>query len=381
LDLPGVQVVRQEEPGNGIRVVIIRTTDRVICPRCGHVTTKVHDTRPRVKADVPLGCHTITLVVLRRRFRCGRCAPTFTEEDPICGRRRRLTRRLRQRLGEESLHQTAQHVAAVYGVSATTVRVAQAEYATQQSTATAAPVTQLGIDDFALRKGQRYATGLHDLTRRRLFEVIEGRTSAVVQAALAQLPHPAAVQVVSMDMSGAFRAAVQEVLPDAAIVVDKFHVVARVTDAVREVWRRLSRAVEREHPLRRIGRRLLQGKERLSTQEEEALRAVLRPYPSLRRAWLLKEDFRRWYQQATPTTARLELAAWRRTVATQDDLPELQELAGMFARWQEEILNYFTFRVTQGGVEGRNNRAKALARRAYGYRSFTNYRRRLLLAG
>jgi transposase len=90
----------------------------------------------------------------------------------------------------------------------------------------------LGIDDFALHKGQCYATGLHDLMRRRLFEVVEGRTSAVLKAALVRLPQPETVQVVSMDMSGAFRAAVHEVLPAAAIVVDKFHVVARVNDAV-----------------------------------------------------------------------------------------------------------------------------------------------------
>jgi transposase len=68
-------------------------------------------------------------------------------------------------------------------------------------------------------------------------------------------------------------------------------------------------------------------------------------------------------------------------IADSTDLPEMQALDGMFCRWQEEILNYFTFRVTQGGVEGRNNRTKVIERRAYGYRTFTNLRRRLLLAG
>ena len=380
--MSGVEIVHQEEVGTGaIRLVVAQVERSAVCPICRRVTTKVHDTRARVKADQPVGDQFVSLVVLRRRFACARCPGTFTEDDPTCGRRRRLTRRLRTRLGRESVHQTVQQVARSYGVSPATVRWAQAEYAEQHAEAAPAALTQLGIDEHSVRKGRRYVTGLHDLTRRRLFEVVEGRTSAVLQAALEKLPTPETIRVVSMDMSGAFRAAVQEVLPHAAIVADKFHVIARITEAVRDVWRRLLRGKGRDDPLRRVGRWVLRGQEHLSTDEEATLRGVLRPYPALRRAWLLKEDVRRWYRAASAATARLELQAWRRMIVDLPDLPEMQALEGMLTRWQEEILNYFTFRVTQGPVEGQNHRAKVIQRRAYGYRSFTNYRRRLLLAG
>ena len=76
----------------------------------------------------------------------------------------------------------------------------------------------LGIDEFSVRKGQRYATGLHDLGHRRVVDVVKGRTHDNVQEALERLPHPDAITVVSMDMAGSFRAAVQEVLPQATIV-------------------------------------------------------------------------------------------------------------------------------------------------------------------
>jgi transposase len=381
--LPGVRIVRQEEDRtDAIRVVVMRTNPTAECPGCGRPTTKVHDTRVRVKADVPLGSQSVSLVVRRRRFECYHCGGTFTEDDPICGKRRRLTRRLRERLGQESVYQTVKQVAGTYGVSPTTVRRAQAEYAAgRQAVAAAAPVTQLGIDEFSLRKGRRYATGLHDLSRRRLFEVIEGRSSAVLQAALERLPTPEAIGVVSIDMAGGFRAAVQTGLPGAAIVVDKFHVVARVTKAVKEVWKRLVQGKGRDDPLRDGGRLALRGREHLRPADEAQLQTVLWQYPMLRRAWLLKEDFRRWYRTASAAGARLELEAWRRMIRDLPALPEMQALEGMFDRWQEEILNYFTFRVTQGYVEGNNNRAKAVQRRAYGYRNFQNQRRALLLAG
>lgn len=382
LGVKGVRIVRQEiGPGGGLRVVVVRTTEQERCPRCQRPTAKRHDARERAKADAPLGERTVTLVVVRRRFRCLHCARAFSEPEPICGERRRLTRRLRRRLGEACRHQTVARVAAVHGVSPTTVRRALAERVGAQQARQTAPVEVLGIDEFSVRKGQRYATGLHDLTAKRVLAVIAGRTQAAVQQALERLAHRAAIRVVSMDMAGPFRAAVQEVLPDAAIVADKFHVVKRVTEAVRQVWRRLRRGTGPEDGLRTDGKLVLRAREHLSDPQRTALDALLWRYPALRRAYLLKEDFRRWYRQATPKDARLELAAWRREIAQLDHLPEMRALAGMFALWQEEILNYFTYRVTQGYVEGKNTFAKALERRAFGYRNVDNLGLHLRLAG
>jgi transposase len=302
----------------------------------------------------------------------------FTEPDEICGRRRRVTQRLRERLAQECRQQTVAQVAQVHGVSPTTVRRALAEMVAMQQATGREPTEVLGIDEFSVRKGQRYATGLHDLRGRRVLDVIAGRTQEKVQRALERLPSPEAVKVVSMDMAGHYRAAVQAVLPGATIVVDKFHVVKRVTEAVREVWQRL-KAGAHDADLTRVGRFVLHAGEHLSSAQATQLNVLLWRYPALQRAYRLKEDFRRWYRDSCSPHARLELQAWRRTLSEASDLPELGALAGMFDRWQEEILNYFTYRVTQGFVEGTNNRAKVFERRAYGYRNVENLRLHLLL--
>jgi transposase len=334
-----------------------------------------------VKADVELGEQRLALIVVRRRFRCVPCRRVFTEPDLICGRRRRITRRLRERLGEECRHQTVERVAQVHGVSPTTVRRALREVVAAQRAPGEEPTEVLGIDEFSLRKGRHYATGLHDLRGRRVLDVVRGRTKDQVQRALERLPRPEAVSVVSMDMAGHYRAAVQEVLPQATIVVDKFHVVKRVTEAVRDVWQRVIRGTAPDDPLRSDGRLVLWGRERLTGDQWTTLNALLWRSPPLRQAYLLKEDFRRWYRCSSLPHARLELRAWRRTLFDIRDLPELRALSGMFDLWQEEILNYFTYRVTQGFVEGTNNRAKVFERRAYGYRNVENLRLHLLLAG
>ena len=61
-----------------------------------------------------------------------------------------------------------------------------------------------------------------------------------------------------------------------------------------------------------------------------------------------------------------------------DSLPEFKELLHTLDNWREEILNYFDYRITNGFVEGKNNRIKTIKRMAYGYRNMDNFRLRIL---
>jgi transposase len=60
--------------------------------------------------------------------------------------------------------------------------------------------------------------------------------------------------------------------------------------------------------------------------------------------------------------------------------PEIQTLRRTLLRWKHEWLAYFDTGITNGRTEGFNLKAKLVKRRAFGYRSFRNYRLRLLNA-
>ncbi|MCM0605929.1 MAG: transposase [Xanthomonadaceae bacterium] len=60
--------------------------------------------------------------------------------------------------------------------------------------------------------------------------------------------------------------------------------------------------------------------------------------------------------------------------------PHLKTFRRTLIRWRNEILNFFKYRLTNARVEGFNNVAKVIKRRAYGFRSFENYKLRLLNA-
>ena len=62
-----------------------------------------------------------------------------------------------------------------------------------------------------------------------------------------------------------------------------------------------------------------------------------------------------------------------------DYLPEFKELLHTLDNWQEGILNYFDYPITNGLVEGKNNRIKTIKRMAYGCRNMDNFRLRILV--
>ncbi len=77
----------------------------------------------------------------------------------------------------------------------------------------------------------------------------------------------------------------------------------------------------------------------------------------------------------------MELDAWIEKVK-QHGPDALRKSLSAFKNWRDEILAFFQFlpmRLSNGFVEGKNNRTKALMRQAYGYRNRLHLRLRILL--
>ena len=72
----------------------------------------------------------------------------------------------------------------------------------------------LGVDDFALRRGQVYATILIDAQTGQRVDVLASRKAAVLETWLRD--HPG-VEIVCRDGSGAYGEAVRRALPDAQV--------------------------------------------------------------------------------------------------------------------------------------------------------------------
>jgi transposase len=343
LDLPEFKILSQHVQADGsIEVHVIAHSEREACPQCKSMWVKIHDIRQRGKRDIALRGHQICLVVAKRRFRCFLCQRTFTESDSACGRYKR-TKRFREELAKRAMHQPLAHIAQEADVGprfvqdcfeALTQETLAKEGRTLDETAKLPTPRFLGIDEFARRKGHTYETIICDLEARRIVEINAGRTLQDVQTVRERFDEPDGVTAVSMDRSASFRPAVQLCLPHACIVVDHFHVMQHVMKAFKKIVSSWAHKSE--------GKLLLQGKQHLfllaqeELTEEHALeRGKLgEALPLLEAAWQLKEGF----FQFLPT------------------------------------------RLSNGFVEGKNNRTKAIIRQGYGYRNRQHLRLHIFLA-
>ena len=89
-------------------------------------------------------------------------------------------------------------------------------------------VTAICIDDFALKKRQRYGTIMIDADSGRVMDMIESRETAEVAQWLAKFPK---VKIVSRDGSLIYAAAITTGLPHAVQVSDRFHLLKNLCDA------------------------------------------------------------------------------------------------------------------------------------------------------
>lgn len=391
LDLTGMHIVKQEWQTNGtIRVEIMATTTQAICSHCQRISTKIHDTRKRKKRDIALRDHKVEIILLKRRFKCYSCQRSFTEQDTACGWRKKTTARLRECIGQRACMQPVAHVANDFSTGPRFVQECLEVVATTKIEEKGGKIHEtgllptpryLGIDEFARRKGHRYDTILCDLAARTVMEVSEGRKLEDVQKLLERLNNPDAVEAVSMDMSASFRPAVQLCLPKAQIVVDHFHVIQHVMKAFKKIVSSWAHKKEGKPLLQGKQHLFLLAKEDLMEEQEKERSEISAQLPLLEAAWQLKEALRTWYATATVATAAEGLDIWIEQVQ-KSDFDHLRKALSAFRNWRQEILAFFQFlptRLSNGFVEGKNNRTKALMRQGYGYRNRHNLRLRILL--
>ncbi len=171
------------------------------------------------------------------------------------------------------------------------------------------------------------------------------------------------MQVVAIDLSGAYRSGIRTALPNAQIAADPFPIVPLANKMVAQIRRR--------HTSRRYGRRGRQG-----DPEYAIKRLLMRNHEDLTPTAMTTMG------HTTPALHQIrhrltEFFPWCATFA---DIPEIATFAETISRWRHEIATAVHTGVSHATSEGINRVAKLVARIAYGFRNPINQRRRVRYA-
>jgi transposase len=405
LGLPGFVVLAVSEHDGEVEQAIETTADLVGCRECGAVA-QLHDRRPCWIRDLPTAGRPVTLVWIKRVWRCPQplCPTrTWTETSPLITPRASLTERARaevcRRVGEDGASVAA--VAREFGVGWGTAMAAVRAHGTPRvnDPGRVAGVKTLGVDETAFpaasaTRSTSFVTGIIDLTRAgrpaRLLDVVADRSASALVSWMSQreISWRAAVRTAALDPYRGYATALRTALPHAVRVLDAFHVVRLGFAAVDEVRRRIQREDtghrgRREDPLYGIRRLLRRAPEHHSERSWVRLLAGLDAADThdeqLARTWIAAQDLRLIF--TCPDRPRAEQALYRWLAYCADaDIPELTRLARTIDSWRPELLAYFdTGGVSNGPTEAINLLIKKIKRVGHGFRNFDNYRLRLLL--
>ncbi|MBV8712211.1 MAG: ISL3 family transposase, partial [Solirubrobacterales bacterium] len=324
--IEGLVVTGVLERTEQLELEVELTLDAGCCRWCGRSSLKVKD-RPVVRIrDLPVAGRVTWLLWRKRRFYCEACGRTFTETHPAFPSRQRVSARFRRHLfercrgGGAHLEIARDERTSCYQVNRAFAIGGDELLARRES----APPRRLSLDEAHHRRSHELATVVSDLDRRRVIEVLDGRSRRIVERYLRSLPeeHRRAIRVVSIDPYDAYRHAIQNELPWARIVVDHFHLVRGVNTALDSVRRERQREQARRTPkgtrrsgqrnrwnptLHRARHRLLKASERLNERERRQLCALFERDPLLAEAWGLKETFRAIYRASSRADAQQRL--------------------------------------------------------------------------
>src|ERR1700692_4569579 len=116
----------------------------------------------------------------------------------------------------------------------------------------------------------------------------------------------------------------------------------------------------------------------LTDEERQKLEKLFAQIPELRTLYDLRVRFKAIFDTAA-NRRQAALALTKLFMDATDAFPELDKFVCTYEQWQEEILNYFEARQTSGVVEGINNKARVVTKRAYGIKSADTLWTRLIL--
>ena len=353
-----------------------------ICPKCATPSRSVHDRRWVKVSDQPIRGSAIYLHVLKRRFRCPGCKSVFTE--PVQGVRKGFKTSERYRRGLRWACENfadLKRVSRAYGCSSWLVYKVFYEQLELKARARRYPwPSTIGIDEHSVKRNREtkrkdFASLIVDYKNNRIFEVVEGKSADRLKHELEWIEGKENVKNVVLDLCDPFKKFAKEHFPNAELVADKFHVLRLLNPAINSRRKDITGDV-RSNPLRKL---LLRNGNRLEHFERRALHLWLDQNPVLKEVYFFKEALYRFYRIRGFNKAARALITLTDQMAL-SKLKEIKTLRKTLMKWRSEILAYFKTRLTNGKTEGYNRLAKGLQYRAFGYRSFKNYRLRLLNA-
>lgn len=351
---------------------------RLSCSRCRRPCPKTHGrTSSRRWRDLSMRDRSLELVYRPFRVVCIRCKRVKVEKVPWAEPWSRVTVSLAMAVALLARKLNWLEVARHFRIDWKTVaQIVERVVAEGLKRRAWKPLHVIGVDEVSRKRGHRYLTLVYDLERHQLIWIGEDRKKETLDSFFRWLnPRRCrSIQSVCCDMWAPYAKSVGEYLPNATLVFDRFHLVRHLLDAVDEVRRQEIRRLSGSDRQVVKGTRfvLLKNPWNLTDAQRDSLFNLTRLNLRLVRAYLLKETFQLFWHYKRRFYAERFLLNWL-WKATHSRLKPMKQFAQLVRSHMEGILAWTTLRISNGALEGLNNKVKLVSHRAFGFRTIRYY--------
>ena len=388
---------------------IALTEEDRACPECGK-KMHINNNRPVTLKHLNFGGDTTEVVFPHTQLRCPCCGRIKSQFISFKAEGHLITEQLKNYVCDllATNSYTLKDIADMVGLDENTVKaidkkrleslyVKNGKLIKPEDT-----TTFLGIDEFKLHNGHRYATHIIDMETGHILWIGETRKKQVVYDFIDHvgLKWMAGVEAVACDMNSDFEEAFVEKCPHIQPVFDYFHVVKNFNDKVisevrKDEQQRLKEAgdLEGAKSLKRSKYILTSSRETLRKKDEaRRTEAIPQKSPSLfaKRVLVKASNLEARYDQLISENKLLFTCdlikeklrlAFRRT-DIEDMIKDISEIISICVDtenshfiWFAKMLNshfdgiaaHADYPISAGKIEGINNRIKTLRRMGYGY--------------
>lgn len=360
---------------NGEVIFTIHQDSLELC--CSHCGSKDVIRRGQIKRyfrSLPIGSKAVWISLAIQRVYCMTCHVIRQVKVNFAQKRRSYTNSFERYALQLSRYMTIKDVANHLHISWDVIKDIQKRYLKKHyERPKLKKLKHIAIDEITIGKGHQYLTIVLDLKSGAVVFVGDGKGSEALEPFWKRLKcSKANIKAVAMDMSPAYIKAAIENLREAAIVFDHFHIIKlfneKLSDLRRKLYREATTALQKR-VLKGTLWLLLKNPENLdeSRNEYERLKEALQLNQPLALAYYLKEDLRQFWSQTNKSTAEVFLNDWiSRAQATKVSM--LMKFAGTLAAHRSGLLSYFDYPISNGPLEGTNNKIKTMKRQSYGFR-------------
>lgn len=353
------------------------------CPICNQVAPRERRV-VKVIRDLPiLGKETYMSCEIFN-VKCPRCG-TRRERLDFIDRCSRLTIRLEQFIFSLVCMSTVKDVATKFDLSWETVKnidkkFLEAKYKNMDY----GDLKRIAIDEISNKKGQNYLSVVMNLDSGRVIWVGEGRKEEDIDKFFQTLTEMQKNSIVaaSIDMWPAYIKSIEKNCLHADIVFDKFHVVKKFGDVItslRAAEYKKANDQKDKDILKGTKWLLLRNKSNLKADAKKELKQLLELNENLATAYILKEKLSTIWNYKNRVWAKKAIDSWI-GIAEESDIWGIKKFIKMLKKHEYGILNHCQQPISNGKLEGTNNKIKVLKHRCYGFHDVEYFKLKILEA-